>query len=281
MTMGDFMKLFNKRIANPLVVALLSFYLSDSLAACKLNKPTSDFATCSYKRFTTIVSCENKGTILSYFQIGADKGNQDTSARNYFLDPSPDMAACQQTSSSTYASVKPGFDVGHMTPIDIFDDDAESARQTNVMTNLLPQEQNFNRTGLWRKTEKIVDCMRDEPDLGTLVVMSGAIYGNNYNNDYFSESHGLPLTPDYFWKVVYSEKAQVYDAWIFVNKLDANSESLVDHSRTLESLILVLKNNNAQVYGPAIKELKNIQLRSKGLSKTQLSLESKCYRRRG
>ncbi len=132
----------------------------------------------------------------------------------------------RQSSRSTYASVLRGYDVGHMSAINHFDDNQAAALETNHMTNLLPQASSFNQRGAWRETEKLVECYRDEVGYAPLWVYQGPIFGDDISNDHFSISHSLPQTPDFYWKVVYSEGKNTYDAWIIPNENEAKAKSV-------------------------------------------------------
>ena len=95
------------------------------------------------------------------------------------------------------------IDTGPVHPIAI--------RQSNYMTNVLPQAANMNR-GVWLRTEQIVECFRD---IYELLVIGGVVWGNNPSDDFFIRSHGL-ATPDAFWKVVVRGNGDAI-AWIVPN----------------------------------------------------------------
>lgn len=251
-------------------------HIKEQVDSCEVD---DQFARCDYGIFEVVVNCQNNGAIYSAFYIGRDTGNENTSNSSYFLDPEPAMANCQQSSNQTYASIKKGFDVGHLTPKDIFDDNWMSARKTNVVTNLLPQETSLNRTGLWRQTEKIVDCYRDSEKYNQLFVISGPIYGSDKSNDHYSISHGLAQTPDYFWKVVYSDNHYEYDAWLVFNQKNSNSKYLSDHRRSVSSILSLLRNESAVLYSPAIEKLKVIE--KNAVRQVELINLPECHRRRG
>ena len=87
------------------------------------------------------------------------------------------------------------FDRGHLVPANHLDNSPDAIRQSNFMTNILPQASNMNR-GAWLQTEEIAECYRD---LEPVTVIGGAIWGDNPRTD-FVASHGV-ATPDEFWKV--------------------------------------------------------------------------------
>jgi len=90
-----------------------------------------------------------------------------------------------------------GYDRGHQVPANHLDDFQTAIKQTNFMTNILPQTSQMNR-GAWKATEEIVECYRD---IDELLVLGGTIWGNNPSIDFFLQSHGV-ATPDAFWKVI-------------------------------------------------------------------------------
>jgi DNA/RNA endonuclease G (NUC1) len=66
------------------------------------------------------------------------------------------------------------------------------------MTNILPQATNMNR-GAWLLTEEITECYRD---IDELLIIGGVLWGNNPNDDFFTESHGVK-TPMLFGKSLF------------------------------------------------------------------------------
>lgn len=215
-------------------------------------------AYCEYERFSVWLSCKQNAAVLSMAKIGPDQGNDNTTNRSYFLDESATALSCQQSSDKTYASQQKGYDVGHLIPIDHFDDNQAQALQTNTMVNMVPQAKSFNRNGAWKKTESLTECYRDEESLTPLTVFAGVIYGNDSSNDFYTQSHGLPETPDYLWKLIYSPKANKYDLWVMKNSDDSKASTLSTSRRTIESLIELLNGENGIHYSPVISELLKI-----------------------
>ncbi|MFA5923858.1 MAG: DNA/RNA non-specific endonuclease, partial [Methylococcaceae bacterium] len=121
-----------------------------------------------------------------------DTGNE-ARAKNFKLDPNV-PAECQQTSTKGYGQ---GYDRGHQVPANHLDDSPVAIKQSNFITNILPQTSQMNR-GAWLLTEEIIECYRD---IDELLVIGGVIWGSNPDDDYFVQSHGVK-TPDAFWKVV-------------------------------------------------------------------------------
>lgn len=136
------------------------------------------------------------------------------------------------------------------------------------MTNLLPQISSFNRSGAWRETEKLVECYREE-DLAPIEILAGPIFGDDQSNDIFSISHGLPQTPDYYWKVVNSPGKALFDAWIMPNQKTATKSKLPGYRRSIEAIIAAMQ--GAEYYRPVIERLKTIQ------SATQIELKNRSF----
>jgi len=98
----------------------------------------------------------------------------------------PDLAC--EPSEDEYRSS--GYDRGHLVPYAVSGgdrdgdglyawedpDDAETVYQVNYMSNIAPQDDSFNRSGLWRELERWVqnDALKE---LGELWVIAGCIFG--------------------------------------------------------------------------------------------------------
>lgn len=170
--------------------------------------------------FTVWLDCSKRGAIKFQYNAQRDTGNFKRSSRFYLDLKVP--ARCQQTLTSSYKRPqgdKPTFDRGHLVPANHLDHSAEAIRQTNTMTNILPQVASMNR-GAWKHTEEIVECYRD---IDELLVIGGVLWGNDARNDYFVESHGV-ATPDAFWKVIVRPGRVI--SWIIPNSADAKYKVL-------------------------------------------------------
>lgn len=171
-----------------------------------------------YEGFTVWLDCEERSPVKFRFNAQRDTGNlkrYDT----FFLDPNvPDE--CQQKSTAPYGK---GYDRGHQVNANALDYTEVGIKQTNYMTNILPQVAQMNR-GAWLLTEEIVDCYRD---IDELLVIGGIIMGNNPADDYFVQSHGVK-TPDAFWKVIIRGTGQDERAiaWIVPNSKEATRSRL-------------------------------------------------------
>jgi endonuclease G len=77
--------------------------------------------------------------------------------------------------------------------------------------------------GVWLLTEEILEYYRDIDDL---LVIGGVIWGDNPEDDYFVQSHGVQ-TPDAFWKVIVRGDGQdeMVIAWVVPNSQDATKNN--------------------------------------------------------
>jgi len=157
-----------------------------------------------------------------------DTGNE-ARAKDFKLDPNVPKE-CQQTSTAAYGH---GYDRGHQVPANHLDYSSEAIKQSNYMTNILPQTSQMNR-GAWLLTEEIIECYRD---IDELLVLGGVIMGNNPADDYFVQSHGVK-TPDAFWKVVIRGTGQDERAiaWVVSNSKDATRKHLDSYLVSVDEL---------------------------------------------
>lgn len=170
--------------------------------------------------FSIWLDCEQRGAVKFQYNAQRDTGNAPRSS-TFHLDPNV-PAHCQQTSTASYKrspGEKPTYERGHLVPANHLDHSPEAIRQTNTMTNILPQVASLNR-GAWKHTEEIVECYRD---IDELLVIGGVLWGNDTGNDYFVQSHGV-ATPDAFWKVIIRPGRVI--AWIIPNSETAKYKVL-------------------------------------------------------
>lgn len=177
-----------------------------------------DILKLDYEGFTVWLDCAQRGAVKFRYNAQHDKGNAKRYDK-FFLDPAV-PAECQQTSAKAYGH---NYDRGHLVPANHLDASASAIKATNTMTNILPQAANMNR-GAWLLTEEIIECYRD---IDELLVIGGVIWGDNPDDDYFVESHGI-RTPDSFWKVVIRGTGQDERAiaWIVPNTQGATKKNL-------------------------------------------------------
>lgn len=161
--------------------------------------------------FTVWLDCAQRGAVKFQYNAQRDTGDAKRSS-SFYLD-SKVPARCQQTSTDSYKRPpgdKPTYDRGHLVPANHLDHSSEAIKQTNTITNILPQVASMNR-GAWKHTEEIIECYRD---IDELLVIGGVLWGNDASNDFFVSSHGI-TTPDAFWKAIIRPGRVI--AWIIPN----------------------------------------------------------------
>jgi endonuclease G len=181
-----------------------------------------------YQGFTIWLDCQERAPVKFRYNAQHDTGNE-ARAKNFSLDPDVPQD-CQQTSTAAYGH---GYDRGHQVPANHLDYSPKAIKQSNYMTNILPQTSQINR-GAWLLTEEIIECYRD---IDELLVISGVIMGNNPTDDYFLQSHGVK-TPDAFWKVVIRGTGQDERAiaWVVPNSKEATRKHLDSYLITVDEL---------------------------------------------
>ncbi len=258
------------------MVVLMQLIQNDQVFACQMLSSTPKVAKCDYGAFQVWLSCRDRLAVLSLVpSLAVDTGSLNTSSRAYFLDEKAIPTGCQQTSNKKYATEHKGYDVGHLSAIDHFDNDLHAALKTNAMTNMVPQASKFNQTGAWKMTETLVECYRETH--APLMILSGVILGSSTDDDYFGASHGISRTPDYMWKLILGNSR--YDAWIMRNSDESDVRSL-DHSRrSIAQLIQTLELQKESIYEPVIDKLKEIELSNP--KREKFSYHDKCHLRKG
>jgi endonuclease G len=181
-----------------------------------------------YAGFTVWLDCAQRGPVKFRYNAQHDTGNEARVA-SFRLDPQV-PPKCQQFSAAAYGN---GYDRGHQVPANHLDASEVSIRQSNFMTNILPQVAQMNR-GAWLLTEEIVECYRD---IDELLVLGGTIWGHNPADDFFLESHGV-ATPDAFWKVIIRGTGQNERAiaWIVPNTAQATKSNLDRYLVSIDEL---------------------------------------------
>jgi endonuclease G len=181
-----------------------------------------------YEGFTVWLDCAHRGAVKFRYNAQHDTGNEKRHG-NFFLDPQV-PPECQQTSAKAYGRK---YDRGHLVPANHLDHSQTAIKQTNTMTNILPQAANMNR-GAWLLTEEIVECYRD---IDELLVIGGVIWGASPSDDHFLKSHGV-RTPDAFWKVIIRGIGQDERAiaWIVPNSQEATKKNLDKYLVSVEEL---------------------------------------------
>ena len=180
----------------------------------------AEILTLDYEGFTIWIDCDKRGAVRFEYKATRDTGNHKRRSQFYVDKSVP--SRCHQTSNKSYRRKKgnkPTYDRGHLVPVNHLDYSKESIRQSNYMTNILPQVSTMNR-GAWLLTEEIIECYRDESNL---TIIGGVIWGNDRRDDYFLKSHDV-ATPDAYWKLIYNDEAVI--AWIVPNSSKAKRSQL-------------------------------------------------------
>ncbi len=194
----------------------------------KVTKLSNNLLQLDYEGFTVWLDCKKRGAVKFRYNAQRDNGNFKR-YKKFHLDPSV-PANCQQKSFRSY---RKGYDRGHLVPANHLDYSRTAIRQSNYMTNVLPQAANMNR-GAWLRTEEITECYRD---IDELLIIGGVIWGDNLADDYFVQSHGVK-TPDAYWKVIIRGTGQDERAiaWIVPNSQDAKYGKLDGYLVSIEEL---------------------------------------------
>lgn len=102
-----------------------------------------------------------------------------------------------------------GFDRGHLAPAADFRASSDMMRQSFLLSNIVPENQEHNRT-IWANLEAAVREMADRR--GQLFVITGPVNGNSRR----SIGDGV-LVPDALYKVLIDPKRQEMTAFIIPN----------------------------------------------------------------
>lgn len=210
------------KLQNYLLLGLITFS-TQVIAATKVYEYPNNKLIVEYSKFTILMNCEKKGYDMFFYKTERDTGNLPR-FEPFNLDKDV-PSFCQQKSNKTYSISKKNnskytYDRGHGVHQNIWDNDIEVMKESNFMTNIVPQESYLNRKGLWRYLEKVTECYRDINDL---YVIGGVVWGDDKNNDYFVNSHGIE-TPDYFYKIIVFNYKDVF-AWLMPNNDEARQEN--------------------------------------------------------
>jgi endonuclease G len=192
-----------------------------------------------YEGFTLWLDCRRRGAVKFRYHAQRDQGDLGRQA-SFTLDPEV-PPRCQQTTAAAYSHKPERYDRGHLVPANHLDHSRVALKQSNYMTNIVPQAANMNR-GAWYRTEKIVECYRD---IDELLVLGGVIWGNDPSDDYFLQSHGV-ATPDAFWKLIIRGKDRVM-AWIIPNVPEATYKRLDQYLVSVKRLEARLGETFAEV----------------------------------
>jgi len=189
-----------------------------------------DIRFLQYDGFQLVFDCDLRSATRFSYSIGPDSNNLK---RRSSFSKDPDFPSkCQQHSGKSYNQGPEAFDRGHLVPANHLDHLKLGIRESNYVTNILPQARNMKR-GAWLRTEEIIECYREE---GVLQVFGGPIYSTERDRDFFTESHGV-RTPSAFWKVIISESDNI--AWIIPNTSKARRSKLNEYIVPIKEIEVV------------------------------------------
>ncbi|MFM2055909.1 MAG: hypothetical protein RLY71_294 [Pseudomonadota bacterium] len=218
---------------------------------------TSDWLVVQpYGGFELLYDCSQHTALRYEYVLNADNGVLPRPA-SFTLDPTLPAGCGQQSSTGTYASVRPGWDRGHLVSSNHMDYNAAYLLRANYMSNVVPQVSTFNQ-GIWLDAENVAECWRD---IAPVRVVGGVVYDDPSNDGYFLASHGI-ATPDWFWKVVITTnpttKATKAIAWRIPNRnnlapLDSYLVSIDELEQWLGSAMVGIDNNTVPAGVKAVK----------------------------
>jgi endonuclease G len=94
-----------------------------------------------YEGFTVWLDCNRRGAVKFRYNAQRDQGDFKRHQKFYF---DPDVPKrCQQTSTASYKHDGARYDRGHQVPANHLDNIAKAIKQSNYMTNILPQASNM------------------------------------------------------------------------------------------------------------------------------------------
>jgi DNA/RNA endonuclease G (NUC1) len=98
---------------------------------------TGDVRRIDYEGFTVWLDCSKRGAVKFRYNAQRDQGNFKRHERFYY---DPDVPKrCQQTSTKSYKHPSQRYDRGHIVPANHLDYSMIAIKQSNYMTNILPQ----------------------------------------------------------------------------------------------------------------------------------------------
>jgi endonuclease G, mitochondrial len=89
------------------------------------------------------VDCDKRGAVKFQYNAQHDTGSYKR-LKSFHIDPNV-YSSCQQFSAKTYKKKSQRYDRGHLVPANHLDYSKVAVRQSNFMTNILPQAANMNR----------------------------------------------------------------------------------------------------------------------------------------
>lgn len=186
-------------------------------------RDVSDLITLNHDGFTLWLDCKKRATVCFYYEINEDVGCLKRH-RQFYNDPQAPRP-CQQTSLLPYRGP---YDRGHLVPANHLDHTEQGIRESNFITNILPQHKNMNR-GAWLATEEIAECWRDiDPPIQ---VWGGAIWSRGSP---IISSHNVEI-PTSFWKII-KRGGGAAIAWIIPNTELAHRKNLASFEVSVDDI---------------------------------------------
>lgn len=198
---------------------------------------SSHIAQKPYDGFTVWLDCQRHGAAAFFYELDKDEGHMDRASKSFKIDISVPQT-CQPSSIESYVTdtVDPAtgkWDRGHLVPANHMDNSLSAMTDTFFVTNVLPQNLKFNRSGgAWFQTEKISECYRD---ISPLSIWGGMIWGEDTGNDFFVTTHGV-ATADFWWKLIYRHDTKDFIAWIFPNDKTAKAKDMNKFVATIREI---------------------------------------------
>jgi endonuclease G len=195
-----------------------------------------------YDGFTDWIDCQRKGPVRFEYVALRDCGCFERSGSFYIDTEIP--RECQAKSAGPMGSK---LDRGHMVPANHFDFSENAIKETNFMSNILPQTKELNR-GAWLESEEIIECLREDE---SLFVVGGAVWPENPTkaDKVLAKSHGIPVLPSAMWKIVRATSLHPEDngiiAWWMPNDVNGGRDNLDSFLVSIDELEDLLKEHQA------------------------------------
>ena len=192
----------------------LSLIACSHLAAAPVPNPKAKLISLDYQGFSIQYNCQKRGfESFNYTSFMNDKVSVPE------VEPYDEKRlpyACRQSSSESYSRSfwhSKQYERGYGVFPWMFTFDPGLYAASKSMANQVPIARELRESGLWRYTQKLVECGKKKE---VFKVWGGNLWGNNSKNDYFADSHGV-VTPDYLWKVIQKHNGET-QAWLYPNK---------------------------------------------------------------
>lgn len=142
-------------------------------------------------------------------RLTREKAMASAQRKNLFA-PDPDLPRGKRAELRDYA--RSGFDRGHMAPNADFNWDAQAAKQSFYLSNMVPQVGKDMNRGIWKDLEAAVRLWAVRR--GVVFVYTGPIYDTKYR----SVGPGRVAVPNALYKIVYDPDTRESIAFIMPNQ---------------------------------------------------------------